>query len=120
MQALTDPLSDAKTICHLCGKPHIHGPYDHERQLSINRWHRWERIKEGLCYLPVPVGFCILITLGALFGPKAIPSTPEEQREELRAKQRLEQIDNLMENLQAERDEIDPPQDEDRDPPSWL
>jgi hypothetical protein len=105
----SDPLSEAKTICHLCGKPHLHGPFDREKQLRINREHRWQRIKHALEYLPVPAIFFGLMTLGAIFGPHSQPLTAEEQREELRIKQRVAQIDAAMEALQNERDEIDPP-----------
>lgn len=114
--SLIDPLSNAKTVCHLCGKPHLHGPFDRERQLRVNRWHRWERVKNVLWYFPVPVIFLSVITLGAIFSPRSQPPTPEEERQALRDKQRVEQIDRLMDSLQDERDELDPPQEE--DPPS--
>jgi hypothetical protein len=110
MNTLVDPLSNAKTICHICGKAHLHGPFDREKQLRINREHRWQRIKHALGYLPVPAVFFGFMTLGAIFGPRSQPLTAEEQREQLRAKQRIEQIDQQMEQLQNERDELDPPE----------
>jgi hypothetical protein len=114
---LSDPLLKAKTICQLCGKAHLHGPYDRERQLSINRWYRWQRIKDLLPALAVPVGFLSFITLGAVFSPRYQPLTPQEQREQLRIKHRVEQIDDQMDKLQSERDELDPP--DEPDPPDW-
>jgi len=117
MQALTDPLSNAKTVCHLCGKPHLHGPYDHEWQLKVNRYHKWKRVESiwnTHAGWAVPVGLFVFAGLLYLLPHPPIPlPTQEEQKEQSRIEQRVKQIDNLIENLQAERDEIDPPQDPD-------
>lgn len=111
---LTDPLSDAKTVCHICGKPHIHGPYDHERQLRINRDYRWQRIKNRIEDLIPKIAICVIIVIDVVgfiawsHLPHDPPTPPDP---------RIEQIDSQMEKLQEERDEIDPPADYEPDPP---
>jgi hypothetical protein len=115
LQNDNDPLAEAKTVCHLCKKPHLHGPYNHEYAVSLNRYRRRESIKTFLGFFGVPagfVGFIGLLYLTSLLSPPSPPSLPLSAQEEQIRVDRINKIDAALGALQDERDELDPPPDQ--------